>query len=148
MRLRDDDGSAVIEFVFVAIVFLVPLVYLIAAVASVQRTQLAVQEAARDAGRAYATSATTGEAERRARAAVRLALDAQGLPDEASLRFVPAGGDCGKPPTTPSLAPGAEFTVCVTRHADLPGVPSLLSGRGITTTGAFVVHVDDYRAAP
>jgi len=41
-RLTGDDGTAIIEFVFVAIVVLLPLVYLIAAVATVQRSSLAV----------------------------------------------------------------------------------------------------------
>ena len=50
MNRDDDGGSAIIEFVFVAVIVLVPLVYLIAAVATVQRTQVAVTQAARDAG--------------------------------------------------------------------------------------------------
>lgn len=140
-----EDGNAILEFVFVAIVVLVPLVYLIAAVAAVQRNQLAVTDAARNAGRAFATSSSPGEAVVRARAAVRLALADQGLPDDAQVRFVAFGAGCGSSPITPRLAPGAVFTVCVSRRADLPGIPSVLAGRGITTVGAFSVHVDDYR---
>lgn len=141
----DDGGNAILEFVFVAIVVLVPLVYLIAAVAAVQRNQLAVTNAARNAGRAFATSASAGEAAARARAAVHLALADQGLPDDAHLRFVPFGAGCSSSGITPQLAPGATFTVCVSRRADLPGIPSVLAGRGITTVGAYSVHVDDYR---
>ena len=43
----DDGGNAILEFVFVALIVMVPLVYLIAAVATVQRTELAVTQAAR-----------------------------------------------------------------------------------------------------
>ena len=75
----DDAGSAIVEFVFVAVVVMVPLIYLIAAVATVQRSELATTQAARDAGRAYATSDTPAEAQRRVRAAVRLAMTDQGL---------------------------------------------------------------------
>jgi Flp pilus assembly protein TadG len=148
-RIRDeaDGGNAILEFIFVAIVMLVPLVYLIASVAAVQRTQLAVSDAARNAGRAFATSATTGEATVRARAAVRLALSDQGLPDDADVRFVPAGASCASPPVAPQLAPGAVFTVCVSRRVALPGIPSVLAGRGITSMGIFLLHIDDFRVA-
>jgi len=144
----DDGGSAIVEFVFVAVVIMVPLVYLIASVASVQRSQLAVSQAAREAGRAYATSDTAVEARARVIAAVRLALADQGLPDDSTVRFVAADDDCDGPSVTPRLTPGAEFAVCVTRRADLPGVPSLLAGRGIRTRAEYVVHVDDFRQSP
>ena len=141
----DDGGSAIIEFVFVAVIVMVPLVYLIAAVATVQRNSLAVSDAARDAGRAFATSDTPAQARARARVAVRLALTDQGVPDDARLRFVAARSSCDGPAVTPQLAPGSEFAVCVTRSVTLPGIPSLLAGRGITTVGRYVVHVDDFR---
>ena len=84
---------------------MVPLVYLVVAVADVQRSELAVSQAAREAGRAFATSDSAGEAYARARAAVHIALDDQGLPDDAELRFVPAGASCtGDATTAPALA--------------------------------------------
>ncbi|MDQ2797336.1 MAG: hypothetical protein M3Y06_09265 [Actinomycetota bacterium] len=142
----DESGSAIVEFVFVAVVVMVPLIYLIAAVATVQRSELATTQAARDAGRAYATSDTSALASARVRAAVRLAMTDQGLDNDATIRFVASGGDCAEsPPIAPTLTPGAEFTVCVTRRAELPGVPSVLAGRGVRTTGAYIVHVDDFR---
>jgi len=144
-RVADERGNAIIEFVFVAVIVMVPLVYLIAAVATVQRNTLAVTDAARDAGRAFATSDDAGSAAARARVAVRLALGDQGLPDDAELRFVAAAAGCDGPAVTPRLAPGAEFAVCVSRSVALPGVPSLLAGRGIRTVGRYVVHVDDFR---
>lgn len=147
LRLRRDDaGSAIIEFVFVAVIVMVPLIYLIVAVATVQRSELAVSEAAREAGRAFATAASTADAESRARAAVEIALRDQGVPDDVEVRFVAAGAACSAPPVTPRLDPGAQFTVCVTRHVGIPAVPSVLTGRGITTVGQYLVHVDDYRA--
>jgi Flp pilus assembly protein TadG len=144
-RPGDESGSAIVEFVFLAVVVMVPLVYLIAAVATVQRNTLAVTQAARDAGRAFATSESDAEARQRVDAAVRLAFADQGLPDDASTRFVASGGKCTDPPITPRLRPGAEFTVCVTRRVRLPAVPTVLTGRGIRTVGLYVVHVDDFR---
>jgi hypothetical protein len=132
--------------VFVAIVVMLPLVYLIATVAVIQTSQLAVRQAAREAGRAFATSDTAAQAAVRTRAAVRLALDDQHLPDDVTVRYVAAGADCGAAAVEPRLAPGAEFTVCVSRQVDIPAVPSILAGRGITTVGRYTVHVDDFRA--
>jgi Flp pilus assembly protein TadG len=148
VRPRGDDGTAIVEFVFLAVVIMVPLVYLVAAVATVQCSSLAVAQAARDAGRAFATGDSAADARRRVVVAVRLAFAAQGLPDDGVLRFVRAGGRCTGAAITPRLLPGAEFTVCVTRRVQLPGVPTVLTGRGIRVVGAYLVHVDDYRAAP
>lgn len=143
---RDDAGSAIVEFVFVAVVVMIPLIYVLAAVAVVQRSRLAVSDAAREAGRAYATSPRAADTGRRVRAAVRLALADQGLPDTATVRVVAAGAGCGTAPVTPRLRPGEQFTICVLRRVTLPAVPSVLSGRAITTVGVYTVHVDDYRS--
>jgi Flp pilus assembly protein TadG len=145
VRQRDDGGSAIIEFIFVAVIVMVPLVYLVVAVASVQRSELAVSQAAREAGRAFATADTAADALPRARAAVDLALRNEGLPDDVTVKFVAAGASCTSTSITPRLAAGAQFTVCVIRHVEIPGVPSLLAGKGITAIGEYVLHIDDYR---
>jgi Flp pilus assembly protein TadG len=145
MRSHDDGGSAIIEFVFVAVIVMVPLVYLVIAVASIQRSELAVSQAAREAGRAFATADRADQALPRADAAVRIALANQGLSDDVDVRYVPAGASCTGPAITPRLVAGAQFTVCVTRHVSVPGVPDVLAGKGITTVGEYVVHIDDYR---
>ena len=146
--LRRDDGNAVVEFVFVAVLVMVPLVYLVVAVAVVQRSNLAVTQAAREAGRAIATADTVAQGDARAQVAVRLALTDQGLPDDAEVTIVASGGSCDGPEVAPTLVPGSDFAVCVARQVSLPGVPSVLEGRGVRTVGRFVVHVDDFRAAP
>ncbi len=104
LRSTGEQASAIIEFVFVAVLVLVPLIYLIVAVAVVQRSRLATTNAARDVGRAIATSATA-----------------------------------------PSLAPASVFAICVVRHQPLPAIPTLLSGRGVTVIGRYLVHIDDFR---
>lgn len=146
VRSSDELASAIIEFVFVAVLVLVPLVYLIVAVAVVQRSRLATTSAAREVGRAIATSATAGQAEVRAQAALRVALRGEGLtPADVELRYVDAGADCRSPARAPSLAPASVFAVCVIRQQPLPAVPTVLSGRGVTIIGRYVVHVDDFR---
>ena len=145
MRRTDDSGNAILEFIFIAVIVMVPLVYVIVSVAAVQRSQLAVTQAAREAGRAFATSDTADEAQARVAAAVRLAFADQGLDDDAEVRFVNARADCSARQVRPLLVPGAEYAVCVARRADLPGVPTLIQGRGIRTVARYVVHLDDYR---
>jgi hypothetical protein len=63
------------------------------------------------------------------------------------VRFVAPGASCGDAPVVPSLLPGAEFTVCVSRRVSLPAVPSVLTGEGIRTVGKYLLHVDDFRQA-
>jgi Flp pilus assembly protein TadG len=144
-RLSGDSGSAVVEFVFFAVVVLLPLLYLLVAVSVVQRAQLAVSQAAREAGRAFATSDSAGAARLRVAAAVRLSLAAHGLPDDASVTFVSAAASCDGPQLQPVLRPGAAFTVCVRRRTEVPGVPRVLAGRGIESVGRYTVHVDEFR---
>jgi Flp pilus assembly protein TadG len=146
LDLRDEAGNAIVEFVFVAIVMLVPLIYLLVAVAAVQRSQTAVTNAARDAGRALVNGAAGDDPATRLAAAVRLALTAQHLPDDATVRVVAADDSCQGPQVAPRLEPGAQFAICVTRRQQVPGVPSVLAGRAITSVGRYVVHVDDFRA--
>ena len=141
-----DGGAAVIEFVLLGVVLLVPLMYLVLAVSAVQRNLYGVTQAAREAGRAYATG-TVGNAPDRAIYAARLAMEDQGLsPDGVAVRYGPADADCGAASTEPRpLVPGAEFAICVSRPITVPAVPGVLLGQRNTVTGRYLVHLDDYR---
>jgi Flp pilus assembly protein TadG len=143
-----EDGSAVVEFVVVGIAVLVPLLYLVLAASVVQRNALAVTQAAREAGRAFATADDEGTGEDRARYAVQTALADQGLADGGvAIHWVDPGSGCGGASRAPTLEPGAEFTVCVVRSFRLPGVPRYLDAGGNTVSGVFTVHVDEFRSA-
>ena len=78
-RLREQRGSALVEFVFVALVVFLPLVYVVAGFSAVQRGVFASTEAAREAGRAIGTApdAVTGQA--RAVRAAQLAVEDQSV---------------------------------------------------------------------
>ncbi len=142
MRQRDDEGSALIEFVGLAVLLLIPLIYLLLSVFSVQRAAFAVTQAARDAGRAYATAPSTAAASTRAAYAARLALSSQGVTAAVSLRYAPAGAGCGSGNDgAASLRPGARFVVCVRTQAVLP------LGGSLTVNGQYAVSIDSYRAA-
>jgi Flp pilus assembly protein TadG len=144
-----DAGNAVIEFIFVALLVLVPLVYLTVAVAGVQRGRLALTDAARDVGRAIASTPSGGDVDLRASAALRIALASQGLAvSDVDVRYVTAGASCQAEGIEPALTAGAEFAVCVIGHRQLPGIPSIVAGRAITLVGRYVVHLDEFRTAP
>lgn len=54
--MRDDAGSSSLEFIAVGVIMLVPLLYLVIAVGSVQEQSLGVEAAARQAARAIASA--------------------------------------------------------------------------------------------
>ncbi|MGB9377650.1 MAG: hypothetical protein WCB04_09070 [Mycobacteriales bacterium] len=144
----DDDGRAMIEFIFLGVLTLVPLLYLVVAAFQLERNVFAVTQAAREAGRAYATADDPVGAEQRASYAMHLALADQGVVGEATMTYVPVSAACGGGPSgAQSLAPGSDFAVCVTRVMTIPGVPGFVSGRRNTVTGRYVVHIDDFRSA-
>jgi hypothetical protein len=142
-----DDGSAIIEFIFLAVVVMVPLIYLVLAAFEVQRNVFAVKQAAREAGRAVVTAQTFAEGAARADYAADLALQDQGLaPGSArTLSYSPAGAPCPAAGGVDRLEPGTDFAVCVTRPIPIPGVPGFLPVSRTTVTGRYVVHVDQFR---
>ncbi len=148
--MRDDSvdrGRATIEFIFLGILTLVPLLYLVVAVSLFERNVFAATQAAREAGRAYATAGDPLTAEARAAYSANLALSDQGVsPTQRTLKYVAVSADCLSGDTgAQSLEPGAEFAVCVVQPVQIPGVPGFLDARANTVTGRYIVHIDDFR---
>jgi Flp pilus assembly protein TadG len=97
-RLRTDErGSAALEFITAGMILLVPLVYLILALAQLQAGALAVEGAARQAARVYVQSATPESAADDAERAIQFALADYGV-DVAATRVAvscrPVASDC------------------------------------------------------
>jgi len=118
---RGDDGSALVEFVYLAVLLLVPLVYVVLTAVTVQRNAFGLTAAARDAGRAYATAGSDGLGERRAEAAVRMAMRDQGVAWSPNGRVIHCA-PC-------DYAPGSRFTVSLHSRVPLPFVPRWMCGR-------------------
>lgn len=134
---RDDRGTALVEFSWLAILLLVPLVYVVLAVFDVQRAAFGVSSAARAAGRAYTTAPSEAAAVDHAVAAADLALRDQDV--EVSRRSLeitcsPDPGNC--------LAPGSVVTVVVGYPAPLPLLPDFLGGQRPS------IHVEAVHAVP
>ncbi len=98
-----DAGNAVLEFLFLAVLLMVPLVYVLLTVFTVQRAAYAVSSASREAGRVFvaADSAALGRA--RAEAATAIVLGDSGL------GLGPASLDLACS-VQPCLTPGATVT--------------------------------------
>ena len=146
-RWRQDDGeggSALVEFVFIALVVFVPLVYLVAGFSAVQRGVFASTEAARDAGRALGTAPDAATGQARALRAAQLAVEDQSVDaTDVRLAYAPPGAGCAAAGSyTPTLAPGEVFTVCVTVTVRIPMLPDFIDAN--TATGRFTVERDRY----
>jgi Flp pilus assembly protein TadG len=140
-RGAGEEGSALIEFVGLGVLLLLPLLYLLLSVFSVQRAAFAVTQAAREAGRAYATAPSSALAGERANYAAQLAMQSQGVKSGVSVRYAPAGSGCGAAGDgVASLRAGARFVVCVRTRAQLP------LGGVITVNGQYAVSIDSYRS--
>lgn len=144
-RLRSgEEGAAMVEFTFLAVLLLVPLAYIVVAAFTVQKAAFAVTAATREAGRAFVTADAVADADGRARAAAAVAMRDQGLTMPAgALRISCGGGEC--------LTPGRAVTVDLEYAVALPLVPHALGGRplaAIRVHGHHVEVVDTYRAVP
>ncbi|MFT2815846.1 hypothetical protein [Leifsonia sp. A12D58] len=120
-RMRDDSGSASLEFITVGMILLVPLVYLVLALSAVQGGALAVEGAARQAARVYVLAADDAAARAGAARAVEVALADYGLENQA----VTVQVDCETPDRC--LTPRSGVTVTVRVVVPLPLVPDVLS---------------------
>jgi len=142
-----DDGRALIEVIFLAVLILIPTVYILISMLRIQSATFAVAQGARDAGRVMDFAPTTAAGVARAEEIARLALQDQKISAEGmDLRFVPVGADCvTSPEISPSLQAGAVYDVCVVAVVSLPGVPTVLTGSRNTVSGVFTLHVGDFR---
>ncbi|WP_354498301.1 hypothetical protein [Mycetocola sp. 2940] len=118
--LTKEDGSAALEFVTNGLLLLVPLVYLVLALAAVQAGALAAEGAARQAARVFVQASNAEEAAARATRAIDFGLADYGIaPEAASVEVT-----CTATPSCPSR--NAVVTVTVRVDVALPLVPDVL----------------------
>lgn len=122
-RTTAQDGSALVELVWLALLLLVPLLYVLLAVFETQRTAYAASAAARSASRAFVGAEDVASARTRARLAAGLAFADQGLASagfDLQVRCRPDPDHC--------LSPGSVVTVVVAARAPLPLTPAVFGG--------------------
>jgi hypothetical protein len=137
----DDDGRAMIEVIFLAVLLLIPTIYILVTVMRIQSATFAVTQGARDAARVMDSAPTL------AVGIAQLALTDQRVSAEGlDVRFVSAGSDCvSGSEVPPSLQPGDVYDICVVAIVTFPGVPSVVTGSNNTVSGVFTMHVGDFR---
>jgi Flp pilus assembly protein TadG len=138
----DDTGSAVVEFVSLGVLLLIPLVYLVLVLARVQAAAFAVDGAARAAARVLARADAEETGRARALAAVRLGLRDQGFEDDPTTASRVA---CS---ASPCLSPQGRISVQVSVRVVLPGVPAVVDqviGTHVTVRAEQVAVVDAFR---
>jgi Flp pilus assembly protein TadG len=139
---RDDAGNAMLEFVALAVMLMLPLVYVLLSVFAVQRAGYAVTTATREAARAYVLAEGSDEGLRRAYVAAEIAMADQGMslsPDELAVH-------CS---ASPCLTPGAKVEVSVDTQVALPFLPNVFAGRApasVAVHGRSEEPVETYRA--
>lgn len=142
-RRRDENGSAVVEFVMLGVVLLLPLVYLVLMLGRVQAGAYAVSQASREAGRAYVTTDAGQDANGRARAAARISFLDQHVEDTGRLTIACDG--------TPCLRADGRVETTATVQVPLPFVPAFLGDvlpLSVPVSASHVSTVDRFRVLP
>ncbi|MBX3093459.1 MAG: hypothetical protein KF680_02800 [Cryobacterium sp.] len=119
-RVREDTGSASLEFITVGLILLLPLVYLVLAVATIQGAAFAVEAAARQAVRVFVTAPTQAAATERAQRAIQFALM------DAGIEHTPTVSVGCSPNPSNCLTRLGVVTIIVGVSVPLPLVPSAL----------------------
>lgn len=138
-----EEGSALIEFVFLAVLMLVPIIYLIVALGRIQAGALAVEQGVREAGRAFVTAPDERSAPARAQAAMTLAYRDQGFDPPGPGQITVS---CS---ATPCLSGNDRVSVHGSITVVLPGVPGFLAKLipvQVTLNATHVSTVDEFSA--
>ena len=139
----DERGSAVVEFVVLGVLLLIPLVYLVMMLARVQAGSYAVSQAAREAGRAFVTADAEGGATARAQAAARVAFADHAFEGSGRVTIACDG--------TPCLRPDGRVVTAATVRVPLPLVPSFVRHvipMSIPVSASHLSTVDRFRGLP
>lgn len=144
VRPPREGGSAVVEFVFLGVLLMVPLIYLVMTLSRIQAGAYAASTAAREAGRGYVTAASQADASARAEAAARIAFEDQGFgPENARLTMRCDGSPC--------LRPDGRIEMATTVTVPLPLVPSFARDvvpLQIPISARHLAVVDRFRGQP
>ncbi|MFV0634285.1 pilus assembly protein [Demequina sp.] len=144
---RSDEGGALVEFLGVTVVLMVPLLYAVVAVAHLQAATYAVEGSSRAAARGAALAALEAieaggsdaqgiaTAQAHAQAAVELALEDFGVGGEPVVTVACGAAGC--------TGEQGEFVVTVAVDVPLPGIPG-----PVLDVLAATVNVSSHARAP
>ena len=142
-RSSPERGSAVVEFLMLSMVLLIPLIYLVLMVARLQAGTFATSLAAREGARAFVTSPTQAAAQGRATAAADLVFADFGFDEDTELSITCDGDPC--------IRPDALVTVRARVVVPLPLIPTFareVIPLEVPITTEHALRVDRFRAPP
>ena len=134
-RAAGEEGSAAVEFVYLAVLLMIPLIYLI--------LMLGRLAAVRESGRAFVTAPDDSAAYARAHAASNVALANLGFTEGTALYVACEASPC--------LTPGAAVVSEAEVRVPLPLVPTFARGvipLEVPLRAQGVSRVDRFRSAP
>ncbi len=140
-RLGTDEGRAIVEFIFLGVLLLLPMTYLVLTAARLQAASFAASLAGREAARAFVTASSDDDGLIRARAAAALAFADFDFGADGHLTV-----SCG---TTPCLRPQGMVTITATITVRLPLVPDIVADHvpsSVTVSSTSVSSVDRFVA--
>lgn len=136
MNSRREDGTALIEFVWLALLLLIPVVYILMAVFDVQRAAYGVSAASRSAARAFILAPDVATAYERANRAATVALGDQDVAGASvEITCTPTPADC--------LKSGSSVRIVVRMTQPLPLTPQAL-GDQLAPIIVDSTHVEPY----
>lgn len=139
-RWRHEEGSAITEFIMVAVGILIPIGYLVIALAQILGSHAAAQHAVREAGRVFVRDTSIQAGQWRAQQAANIAFADRGidLPEQAlQLECEPS-----------CLVPGGTVRVVIDWNMPLPWLPgSLASIVSVPIKASEEFVIDTYRPA-
>lgn len=117
---KNDEGSAALEFITIGVIFLVPLVYLIITLGTIQENLLGVEAAARHTARVIGQAENADAATAHGDAVLASVIEEYGLDAanvDVAVTCTPSGTEC---PTA-----GATVIVSISTRVTLPFVPPI-----------------------
>ena len=138
-QLQDEQGNALVEFVVLSAALLIPTLYLVLTLGSVQAAAFAADTIARDTARIHATETDPDRADARASRHMELVLEDHGLPVSDVVDL-----SCSEDPCATA---GGIVTARVRISVPVPGLGPVLGNTGPVAVGSsHAVPVDQYRA--
>lgn len=130
-----EAGSAILEFILLGLLLLVPVIYLVITAGQLQGGSFAVVGAADQAAKVYVAAQSPGLGEARARQAAAVAMNDFGLDPASMTMSISCSETC--------LAPGSLVTVHVQVPVPLPFVPGIgadLSAATVESSSTQIVE--------
>lgn len=139
LKFPGDEGSALVEFIGVSIVLMIPLIYLASMVTLTARGTIAADASARAATRLFVISPTDSKARKQVNAVVSQIVLDHGLAGATQKVVI-------KCESKPCLTLGSAVTVTVSLSQRLSSLSTLgIGSRVVTSTSSHTMLVDEMR---